>query len=65
MRIGCLQFAPRVGEFESNKSRAEAILARADPEDLQSLDLLVLPEMALSGKHVFYDFVAECACCMS
>ncbi|EGS17336.1 putative N-terminal asparagine protein [Thermochaetoides thermophila DSM 1495] len=49
MRIGCLQFAPRVGEFESNKSRAEAILARADPEDLQSLDLLVLPEMALSG----------------
>ncbi|PHH69847.1 hypothetical protein CDD82_7472 [Ophiocordyceps australis] len=48
MRIGCLQFAPRVGDVAGNIKRADAILSRANPEDL-SLDLLVLPEMALTG----------------
>jgi protein N-terminal amidase len=47
MRIGCLQFAPQVGDLNNNLNRADAVLNRADPEDL---DLLVLPELAFSGK---------------
>jgi hypothetical protein len=35
--------------MSNNITRAEAVLSRADPEDLESLDLLVLPEMAFSG----------------
>lgn len=50
MRIGCLQFAPQVGDVDANLSRADAVLARADPDDLDSLDLLVVPEMAFSGR---------------
>lgn len=46
MRIACLQFSPQVGEVEKNIARADAVLDRADPQDL---DLLVLPEMAFSG----------------
>lgn len=46
MRIACLQFAPLVGETNENIERADAILERADPQDI---DLLVLPELALSG----------------
>ncbi|KAI1310182.1 carbon-nitrogen hydrolase [Xylaria venustula] len=46
MRIGCLQFAPQVGDIDDNLSRADAVLSRADPE---SLDLLVLPELAFAG----------------
>ncbi|PSS18734.1 hypothetical protein M430DRAFT_66727 [Amorphotheca resinae ATCC 22711] len=46
MRIGCLQFAPQVGDVENNLNRADAVLAKANPKDL---DLLVLPEMAFSG----------------
>ena len=47
MRIGCLQFAPQVGDVNNNLNRADAVLNRTEPEDL---DLLVLPEMAFSGK---------------
>ena len=47
MRIGCLQFAPQVGDVENNLNRADAVLNRADPDDL---DLLVLPELAFTGK---------------
>ncbi|KAI2643340.1 carbon-nitrogen hydrolase [Xylaria nigripes] len=46
MRIGCLQFAPQVGDVDNNLNRADAILNKANPEDL---DLLVLPELAFSG----------------
>lgn len=46
MRIGLLQFSPKVGEVFNNAQAAEAVLHRADPKDL---DLLVLPEMAFSG----------------
>lgn len=46
MRIGCLQFAPQVGDVDNNLNRADAVLSRANPEDL---DVLVLPEMAFSG----------------
>lgn len=50
MKIACLQFAPRVGDVPSNMARAEAVLAKAEPSSLDDLDLLVLPEMAFSGK---------------
>ncbi|KAL2255495.1 hypothetical protein VTK26DRAFT_3242 [Humicola hyalothermophila] len=49
MRIGCLQFAPRVADVSNNMTRAEAVLSKVDPKDLEKLDLLVLPEMAFSG----------------
>lgn len=51
MRIGCLQFAPKVGDVDNNLNRADAVLAKADPMALDNLDLLVLPEMAFSGKY--------------
>lgn len=47
MRIGCLQFAPQVGDVDNNLNRADAVLSRANPDDL---DVLVLPELAFSGK---------------
>jgi len=50
MRIGCLQFAPQVGDVSNNLTRADAVLAKADPMEVENLDLLVLPEMAFSGK---------------
>ncbi|KAF4119655.1 protein N-terminal amidase [Geosmithia morbida] len=46
MRIGCLQFAPHVGDIEGNLNLADTILLRENPGDL---DLLVLPELAFSG----------------
>ena len=47
MRIGCLQFAPQLGDIDNNLNRADAVLSRHEPEDL---DLLVLPELAFTGK---------------
>ncbi|KAG9230329.1 carbon-nitrogen hydrolase [Amylocarpus encephaloides] len=46
MRIGCLQFAPQIGDVDNNLNRADAVLSRANPKDL---DLLVLPELCFSG----------------
>ena len=46
MRIGCLQFAPQVGDVDNNLNRADAVLKKANPHDL---DLLVLPELAFTG----------------
>ena len=46
MRIACLQFGPELGQFWPNIDRANAILERSDP---QELDLLVLPELAFAG----------------
>lgn len=43
-----IQFNPQVGDVDNNIKRAEALLAEASPKDL---DLLVLPEMAFSGKY--------------
>lgn len=48
MRIATLQFAPRLGEVEANASHADEMLAAAD--DFKNVDLLVCPEMALSGE---------------
>lgn len=53
MRIGCLQFAPKVGDVSNNLNRADAVLAKADPMALDNLDLLVLPEMAFTGKLLY------------
>ena len=49
MRIACLQFDPQVGDVDNNLHRADAVLDRVSPEDLDGLDLLVLPELALTG----------------
>lgn len=49
MRIACLQFAPQVGDIDNNLNRADAVLAKANQDDVDSLDLLVLPELAFSG----------------
>ena len=48
MRVCTLQFAPQPGEIESNTSRASCLIADLQPG---SLDLLVLPELALTGEH--------------
>jgi hypothetical protein len=42
-----VKFAPRVGDVDNNLNRADAVLNKAKPE---GLDLLVLPEMAFTGK---------------
>jgi predicted amidohydrolase len=51
MRIACLQFSPQVGDIDNNLNRADAVLNKAKPEELEALDLLVLPEMAFSGTY--------------
>lgn len=56
MRIGCLQFAPQVGDVDNNLSRADVILDQADPDNL---DLLVLPELAFSGKQASDDMCSR------
>ncbi len=48
MRIGCLQFSPQVGDTENTLNRADAVLSKANVDEL---DLLVLPELAFSGAH--------------
>ncbi len=47
MKIGCLQFAPQIGDTDNNLNRADAVLNKA--VDVDGLDLLVLPELAFSG----------------
>ena len=54
MRIGCLQFSPQVGDVDNNLSRADSVLLKANVDDL---DLLVLPELAFTGKMVFFSAV--------
>ena len=50
MRIGCLQFSPVKADVNNNLSRADAVLLRQDPADVENLDLLVLPELAFTGR---------------
>ena len=47
MRIACLQFNPELGKLPANVARADALLQAASPQDI---DLLVLPELAFTGK---------------
>ncbi|TDZ32830.1 Protein N-terminal amidase [Colletotrichum trifolii] len=46
MRIGCLQFAPQVGDIDNNLNRADSCLNKANTDNL---DILVLPELAFTG----------------
>lgn len=55
MKIACLQFAPQVGDVDNNLNRADSILNKAKAADLENLDLLVLPELAFSGRFDVYD----------
>lgn len=41
------KFNPQVGDIDNNLNRADSVLSKANP---QNLDLLVLPELAFSGK---------------
>lgn len=50
MRIGCLQFAPQLGDVDNNLTRADGVLSKSRPENL---DLLVLPELAFTGKPLY------------
>lgn len=51
MRIGCLQLAPALGKLEENMATADKILDEAEQSPLSlRVDLLVLPEMAFTGK---------------
>jgi hypothetical protein len=52
MRIACLQFAPQAGDIDNNLNRADAVLNRANQDDLDDLDVLVLPELAFTGEFV-------------
>lgn len=47
MKIGCLQFAPLLGQVEKNIERANAILETASAA---RLDWLILPELAFTGE---------------
>ncbi|ERS95771.1 hypothetical protein HMPREF1624_07846 [Sporothrix schenckii ATCC 58251] len=47
MKIGCLQFAPEVGDVGNNLNRADDILNKA--QNIEDIDLLVLPELAFTG----------------
>lgn len=52
MRIACAQFSPQVGDIDNNLNRADAVLNKAKPEQLENLDLLVLPELAFTGMSI-------------
>jgi predicted amidohydrolase len=52
MRIACAQYSPQVGDIDNNLTRADAVLHKAKPEQLEDLDLLVLPELAFTGKSI-------------
>ena len=56
MRIGCLQFAPKLGQVEENIRKADFLLEGTSATEL---DLLVLPEMAFSGNTSFGSLVPK------
>ena len=62
MKIACLQFNSQVGEVDDNLNRADAVLDRIDPDDLDGLDLLVLPELAFSGRWHSLEFPPPFRC---
>lgn len=55
MRIGCVQFAPRLGKVSENIDRVDALLS-SSPQ-VEKLDFLVLPELALTGP-CFFDLIS-------
>lgn len=64
MRIGCLQLAPALGKLEENMATADKILDEAEQSPLSlRVDLLVLPEMAFTGKFGSLDLFFFGCCC--
>jgi len=57
MRFACLQFASQVGDTDNNLSRADAVIGKASPDELDRLDLLVLPELAFTGNSHARNFI--------
>lgn len=55
MRIATLQFAPKVGDVEGNIKRTNELLNSGYATGIESLkpDLLVLPELALTGEYQY------------
>ena len=51
MRFATLQTSPTLGKVEMNARRADVLLSKA--KNVSGIDLLVCPEMALSGKSRF------------
>jgi predicted amidohydrolase len=51
-----LQFNPQVGDVDKNIDRADAVLKKANPKNI---DLLVLPELAFTGTFHFISFEAS------
>lgn len=51
MKIATLQVAPKLGDVEGNIERADALLKSSEMLSVQGQkpDILVLPEMALTG----------------
>ena len=47
MKIAALQFGPRLGDLRYNIDRADALL---EASNLENVDILVGPELALTGK---------------
>lgn len=48
MRIAVLQFAPEMGKVDQNIRKAESLLAKVHGK---TIDWLVLPELAFTGKY--------------
>ncbi|KZV85066.1 carbon-nitrogen hydrolase [Exidia glandulosa HHB12029] len=49
IRVGVVQFDPKLGQPERNQQRVEQLVDDAGADLKDTLDVLVLPEMALSG----------------
>ena len=51
MKIATLQLAPRIGDVEWNINRADELLLDQQGRELRP-DILVLPELALTGEYI-------------
>ena len=52
MRIAVLQFTPMFGDVQGSIAHAESLLYK-DESRLESLEILVLPELAFTGMSAF------------
>ncbi|KAJ3406269.1 Carbon-nitrogen hydrolase [Chytriomyces hyalinus] len=53
MKVGLLQFAPKIGQVETNMAKADEILSKSNVLP-GAMDILILPELAFTG-YVFRD----------
>ncbi|KAK6461744.1 carbon-nitrogen hydrolase [Scheffersomyces coipomensis] len=52
LKVACLQYNPRIGQIESNIVKVKQLLSKAikrDHLDEKSIDMIVLPELAITG----------------